>query len=556
MNKLFKLAETEFNNIDQTIRSYLSLQLGRLGIEYNSSNIFGLILNVIQGVFQNAMIYLEDAIVEQDIKTAQRKQSIYSLARLSGYEPFYGYAASGNLTMNLNLNNGITSNKVYIKNHTQVTHKDSGITYNIILPQDILTVFVNTSFQPRIIPIVEGVFSTQTFTAEGFNLEDFTIDSLLDFDITYLTVKVNNEIWKREANLYDMTYNENAYIVSQSFDGGFSVQFGNTVHGKALSTNDNVSIEYLTHTGTGGNLSLSASKGFKFSSPLYDVEGNEIDGNDYFTLNISSPITGGMYSESLYNVKNMVGYNSRSLVLASEDNFKLFLSRFSFIGYNRIWSEENSLLININALGNMSSMITTSTDYFDLIGDDLLLTSEQKEMIKVTLENSKQVFAGVTVNFVDPILRNFAIICYLKVKTEYSQQEVADNIKTQIANYFLSLTNETTYIPKSELLNYILNLVDGIKSLDISFVSQTNEDAYKTGTWKKYSLTYVNGTYHNEVMDETWTSQESPCLDIFGNINLDSKLEVPTLFGGFNYYPDKSDNTTTMMLDAVNIYYV
>ena len=57
-------------------------------------------------------------------------------------------------------------------------------------------------------------------------------------------------------------------------------------------------------------------------------------------------------------------------------------------------------------------------------------------------------------------------------------------------------------------------------------------------------------------MDETWTSQESPCLDIFGNINLDSKLEVPTLFGGFNYYPDKSDNTTTMMLDAVNIYYV
>ena len=72
---LFKKIETMFNNYDMTIRSYLSKTFANLGLQYTHSQIFGVIFDGVKGVMQNALFYIEDALNEQNIFKATRKQS-------------------------------------------------------------------------------------------------------------------------------------------------------------------------------------------------------------------------------------------------------------------------------------------------------------------------------------------------------------------------------------------------------------------------------------------------------------------------------------------------
>ena len=78
----------------------------------------------------------------------------------------------------------------------------------------------------------------------------------------------------------------------------------------------------------------------------------------------------------------MIGYNSRSLVLANENNFKQFLKRFSFIGQTSIISEPNSLTIITSCLRNKSNEITEPEEYLELESKDLLITDREKETYK------------------------------------------------------------------------------------------------------------------------------------------------------------------------------
>ena len=77
-------------------------------------------------------------------------------------------------------------------------------------------------------------------------------------------------------------------------------------------------------------------------------------------------------------------------------------------------------------------------DYYNLTKNDILLSEVEKEMITNTLENSKRTFAGVTLKFEDPILRKFAIICYVKVNDVFEREIVKANIKKYIALYFIN----------------------------------------------------------------------------------------------------------------------
>ena len=84
----------------------------------------------------------------------------------------------------------------------------------------------------------------------------------------------------------------------------------------------------------------------------------------------------------------------------------MFFKRFSFIGYVNCWSERNSMCITATCLNNIPYTVSSTDDYFALSERSMLLTNEQKKMIVSTLANSKKTFAGITLKFQDPIIRN------------------------------------------------------------------------------------------------------------------------------------------------------
>lgn len=552
--------QTSYENFDNTVRAFLSKTFNELGLQYTHSQIFGVIYDGIKGVMQNAMFYIEDALTEQNVFTATRKKSVYSLAKISGYEAYYGSAATGIILGSLQLNNGLSSKttKVYIKDKSKVVDSSSGMTYSIVLPTDFYCFDVSKPLITHEFKIVQGNFTQAKYTATGKALETVHVTSSELFDRMYVEVHVDGEKYEEVGNLYDMTEDGKQYVITTGYDNSFDVMFGNDVHGHKLEEGQVVVVTYLRHNGVYGNIAPNASVAFKFVDYASDALGNEVNANDYMLLNMSTCISGGTNSDSISFIRSMVGANSRSLVLASEDNYKLFFKRFSFVGYVNCWSEPNSMIVNVTCLQNPNTFIDDKHDYYEIDPNTLMLTSEQKEMIINTLENSKKAFAGVSIKFNDPVIRRFAFICYVKVANTYSREYVTAQIKSILAKIFLNLPDGTMFIAKSDIIKEIVDGIssDMLKAIDIDIISELTEQTFYNGYYDQWELKYVNGVQQYVQTRIAYEPETCPGLDAYGNISLDSKLEIPMLHGGFNYYPDKNTKTSYVKIEDVQVLFI
>ena len=556
--KLFKLTETTFDNYDRTIRSYLSKTLNSLGMQYTHSNIFGVIFDGMKGIMQNIMFYIEDALNEQNIFTATRKSSIYSLAKVSGYEAYYGSAASGTMIGQMVINNGLVSNltKIYIKNGTKVSNKNNGMRYSIILPTDYYVFDITKPLITHEFKVVQGYIAKNTFTAKGDKLETFHITCGELFDKQYTKIYVNGVLYDQVSNLYDMTENGEEYVCTIGYDNTFDIMFGDGVNGKRLNKGDTIVLEYLKHNGTLGNILPEEDTDFTFADKGFDSFGNAVDINTYMKIKVKSCISGGTNSDSIEFIRNMIGTNSRSLVLASEDNFKLFFKRFSFIGYVNCWSEQNSMHIIATCLRNINPYLSNVESYFTIDGKSLLLSNDEKMMVINTLENSKKLFAGITLKFQDPIIRKYAIVCYVKVDNVYDQDYVKNEIKNKLAQYFMNSITNTQFIAKAKLIELLTSSIKQIKAIEMNIYSDMAEQAYCNSYYYRYSFRLVNGSYEYVKEKVIYEKDTTPGLDVFNNISLDTKLEMPIL-SSINYYNEKELNKkTSFVMPAVQVYFM
>lgn len=558
--KLFKTIETSFNNFDDTIQSFLSKSFNNLGLQYTNTQIFGIIFNGIKSIMQNIMFYIEDALTEQNVMTATRRNSIFSLAKVSGFEPSYGTSAGGILIAKMHLNNLInkTQNIIYINNHTTVVNKNTGIKYSIILPTNYYILNIDNPLIEYQFKIQQGQFVKSKYVGKGNDLETIHISSILSFDRNYITVTVDGEKYEEASCLYDMHEDSKEYILNIGFDNSFDIIFGNGIHGKKLKDGQVVSIEYLTHIGKLGNIKANELSEFNFDESGIDILGNNVNINDYLNLSINTYISGGNDADSIEFVKDMVGYNSRSLVYSSVDSMKLFLKRFSFVGYNNCYTSLKNNKIYIIALQNINNLYDDKEKYYELSDNELLLTEDQKNMIISTLSNSNKTIAGFNVEFIKPIIRNYSIIIYAKIKSSYQKEIVKYNINKVILDYFLNLSYSVKFISKSDLINIILNNDEDnlIESLDLTFISEYNERAYLLGKYDEY-LSDID-YYNDNITVNKYNINNTPGLDVFGNISLNTVAEIPKLSGNFKYYPNKEDNDkiSTINTKPIEIYFI
>lgn len=556
--RLFDVISTSFDRFDNTVTSYLQKALGSIGVQ---SQMFNVIFTGIKGIMQNAMFYIEDALTEQNIYTATRKKSVYSLAKSSGYEAYYGSSAVGIIQANVSINNGLVSNistKINLLDHTSVVDKNTGITYFIMLDMNKYVIDINSPLKTHEFKIVQGTYTFAKYISNGEALEKISVNVTGLFDRDYIEVKVNGKTWTQVSCLYDMSYESEEYVLTVGYDNTFDILFGNGVYGKIPEAGSSIEVWFVSHSGSKGNIANPAEAKFKFNSSGYDSYGNLIDLNEYIKLTLTNVVSGGTDADSIEFVRNMIGYNSRSNVLASENNFKLFFKRFSFIGQVNCWSEKNTMTVWATCTTNVIENLKEVNDYYNLKNSDFLLSSKQKNMIINTLENSKKSFAGITLKFQDPVIRRYAILCYIKLKSIYAKNTVENDVKEIFGRYFMSLNKSTQFIPKSDLVNLGSTCNENIESFDIDIISEMNETAYANGYYYKYSLKYDNGTYEYEKTKVFCEDNMNLGLDIAGNIQLDTKLEIPILGGWFRYFPDKEsgNKSDNFRLDPITFFYI
>jgi hypothetical protein len=551
--RLFSLLDTQYNAFISKVQSYISKTLSKNNVSFGSNTIFGQIISVVGSAMQNMMLYIEDALVEQNKYTAQRKKSIYGLAALSGYTPSLGKSAVATVKLSFLPNNEGAYN-IILKNKEQLTCTQNGLKYNILMPQEGIVLSIDKDNAPKYFSAVQGLFETQRFISTGGQYYTINFKFVGNIDTDYITVKVNNEVWEYVSSLYDMTPNAKQYTFKVGINGGIDLIFGNEAHGLALKANDIVDVNYLIHDGEAGNLNPNLETYFVFDNQLSNTDGESYDANTLFNVTFAEidPITAGSNSETIEHVGHMIGLNSRSLVLASPDNYKVLINRFGFCGYNRTWSDPNSMVVNSMIIKNFGSNVSNGDDYFNLTEADFRLTDLQKNSIYSYIKNSGGQLASTKYNIFDPVLCKYALYVYVTLKSgKYNKDLIQKQIRHHIGMFFTDIQSDM-FIPKSDIVHLIKNNVEGVDSVDVYILSQRNEEAISKGQYTDeiFVLNNLTGQYIKKVENIKLYPGENPNLglDNHGNIYLKSDSHFPILMGGWSYVTDIEGSMTEIQI--------
>lgn len=554
--KIFDLLQIKYNQFERGISDYLSKFLSSKNTSYGNNTIFGQLMTVLNATVQNIMLYIEDSLVEQNKYTAQRKKSIYGLAAQSGYNPSLGKAAGVQLRLNY-IPNNVNNLNVIIRDKEVLTCTQNGMLYNIILPQEAVIISPDNNYCD--LYAVQGRFESQTFVSIGGEYYTQNFNFLGNLDVDYLTVKINDEIWEKSEGFYDMDPDGRQWTYKISPVSGIDLIFGNNQHGRALKDGDVINISYLIHDGETGNMDVNENTYFLFNNLLQDISGDEVDGNAVFnlTFNTEDAIIAGTNSESISQVRQMIGLNSRSLVLASPENYKSIINKFSFCGYNRTWSEKGSMVVNSLIMKNYKLLLNEDKTYFDLNEQDFKLTDQQKNSIINSIEKTGNQLAGVTYKIFDPELCKYALYIYLKLKSgNHDKNYITSKIRNLIAEFFTDI-NSDIFIPKSDIIQLIKNNISEIDGIDIYFLSESNETAVQTGQYieTQYNYDPVTNSYKKKVVSHYLYPGENPNLglDEHGNIYLQSDVQFPVLMGGWDYINSNGDEVS--IIDPLIIIY-
>ena len=544
--KIFNLLQTKYNQFDNAVRKHLSQTLSKYNSNYGNNTIFGQLISVLGATVQNIMLYIEDAMVEQNKYTAQRKKSIYGLAALTGYNPSLGQTSSVALAISYTPTN-VENLDVIINNKESMTCTQNGLLYCLILPQEAIIMSAEKDNSTRYVTAVQGHFETQKFVSTGGKYYTQNFNFLGNLDVKYLSVKVNDEEWDYAAGYYDMVADGKQWTYKISPISGIDIVFGNDVHGRALQDEDMIEITYLLHDGEAGNLDVNSETYFVFNNPLKCINGDEVDGNGIFNATFASTdaVTSGSNSESIEQVRRMIGMNSRSLVLASPDNYKALLNRLSFCGYNRTWSERGSMVINSLIMRNYKLLLNDKLTYFDLKENDFKLTDSQKTSVKNFVQSSGTQLAGISYNIFDPEICKYAMFIYLKFGTKnYDKDYITNAVRNLIAEFFSDIQSDI-FIPKSDIITLLKNNIAGLDGIDIYFLSEKNETALQTKSYIKttHKFDISTGAYTINKQTVYLYEGEDPNLglDEHGNIYLESDEQFPVLMGGWDYLNQDGD---------------
>ena len=544
--KLFTLLQTKYSKFESVVKRHLSQTLSKYGTNYGNNTIFGQFMNVLGAAVQNLMLYIEDSMVEQNKYTAQRKKSIYGLAALAGYNPSLGQTSTVSLSMSY-IPNNLESLEVIINNKEQLMCTQNSLSYCILLPQEAIVLSPTKDNSTRYITAVQGRFETQKFISFGGKYYTQNFSYIGNIDTNYLTVKINNEEWQYCPSFYDMSPDGKEWTYKISPIGGIDIVFGNDIHGRSLRDGDVIDLEYLIHDGSAGNLDVNSETFFIFNNPLKNINGVDVDGNSMFNITFSTDdaVSSGSDSESIEQVRNMIGMNSRSLVLASPDNYKAMLNKLAFCGYNRTWSERGSLIVNSLIMRNYKLLLNDKKTYYDLNEKDFLLTDAQKKSIKKFIQSSGHQLAGTTYNIFDPEICKYAMYVYLSFSSKNVDKEFIKGLVRKLIGNFFSEIQSDIFISKADIIQLLKNNIDGIDGVDVYFLSEKNETAIQTKQYTKtnYILDPITNTYKQDKQTIFLYDGEDPNLglDAHGNIYLESDSQFPVLMGGWDYLNSDGD---------------
>ena len=505
--KFLQAARIKASEIRNDARQYISRVYGRAGNLFTTASPFAQIIQVMSELTEMIFYYVEDATVEQNIITAQQPESIYGLARLTGHDPSRGLSAIGEIEIRwkAGAQNNIAGSALYIPANSQIRSDLNGHTYLMKSSTDIISLSTS-EFNYIKIPIIQGQIETQDFTGTGEAFQSFNVQTGGVTAHDQVKVSVNGQMWQVYSSLYDMNDNTEGVVVKTGILGGIDLFFGNGNFGAIPTNGAVVTVEYLKSKGAGGNLGESKDVTFKFVDTGYDGVRNEYDLNELLEVNVTSAPKLGANEESIEFTKLIAPLQSKSFVLATPDNYEHFLSKYNMFSYIDAYNTtddqylDDDNIIYLFLLPDVAGKLTGNIDYFSVSTEEFFFSQSELEAFRNAIESSGQQMVTTEIEFVKPVKKYYSMNISVRHFEGFDEIQLMNNIRAKVSEYLLKITRRDR-LPKSDIVALIEN-IDGIDSVNVQFLSRSQEEALRTGSY---------------TVEQTTITPQSPVLEDVGN---------------------------------------
>lgn len=556
--KFLTTAAARIEIMTAQLDQYLSQYFQKAKTYYSRKSIFGQVINYIKDLSNLIMYYVHKSTTENNIITAQNDVSLAHFAELSGHNIVRYISSKGSVRFHLLPNTASEiGNTLIVRKYAELKCEANSLTYLVDIADE--HKIISLSKNDFVLPVIEGKIKEFSFVSDGTPIQTIHLEETENIEMYEVKVFVNEESWEQVAGLTEMTYQSKSWFVKTGFINALDIIFGDGVRGAIPPRGANIRIQYIISNGEYGNLPEGNEIRFKPLSGFYDGNSAEVELAEYATITKEAGFILGSYGDSKEVLRNIIGFNDRTLVLASDKNYEALISQFSTLSRVHVWSSPDNLVIkNLLVLPNLNNRLNNSKDYLYLDEKALFLTQEQKDALVSYIETSNKSYAALEIRFVEPTVRKYAINIYLDAGTEI-QQTLRDRVEDTCISVFVKYTfdklklNTNLNIVKADIIKALREALPGADSIAANIISEANEEAKINGFYYERENLVLKSTTKKVIVDPNI----DPCIGLSENNDVISDwLDiVPLLRGNFKIF-DKNvtDNNYPVLQDAVNVY--
>lgn len=455
------VSELDFNNIKESLKTFLSAQEEFSDYDFEGSALSILIDTLAYNTHYNAMLAHLQA-NESFLDTAIKRSSVTSIAKALGYTPRSSRASTASVKFTVVPDSSYQNSTLTLSRDTTFTanNREDNVTYTFY-PSETVTASLETingvtGFVFTDLKLKEGTRVTNNFLIDANNVSGPLTIANAGVDTTTIRVRVQKsttdltvESYNLANSLLDVSSTAKAYFLEETLDGLYSIRFGDDVIGKKLTPGNVVIVDYITTNGAAAN----GSKGFACTNTLTGA-------NESRTFDTASTIaaSGGQGKEGIDSIRrNAPIYNqSRERAVAASDYESLILASNSNVQAVSVWGGEDNV-------PPIYGKVFISLDPIE----GQIITQRDKDEILSTVIGPKSAISIIP-EFVDPDYSYIGLkvgVVYDNKKTTLTSGQVSDSVSSAITNFFateLNTLNKNFYYSK---------IHDAIKAISTSVVS-------------------------------------------------------------------------------------
>ena len=559
---LIKFSEITFNGIRDEINRYLREEHNKAGILFSPASPYGHILTVIENLYQLSILYLKNSITHFDMSdpNANNPRIIRNAALYAGHIPGRAISSTGTLKLTFKTDSDlddISGRRITIFDRSSLKNNTNGLDYSVNLGTERRTFKItpNSSF---FLPVIQGKWKRKTFTANGSELFSIHVSEKGNKDVENFNVEVlvNGEVWMNRNHLYEMIPNEEACVVRTGFEGGIDIIFGNSGFGKIPDIGAIIEVNYLVSDGSDGNIFRRTRNDWKIVDTIIDGNGNSVDVEDLFNIDIYTDINFGADSESIQFTKNILPFVSNNFVLGLPQQYAYEIKKLGVFTHVNAYEKNNT--IYIVATPDIRLFKNQNADYFNVDIKAFELDRYEKSKIDKYLKTAGNIQLTRRYRIDSPKLSYYVANVHVMKYSDATDDSVDAQIIDKISEYFLNMTR-IKRIPKLDIIRELSSITD-IHSIDIEFICKKDEDYHidklnrLEEKQKKYDGQLVSKP---TVSKEDYDPSETFGLDpILGDILFEDD-ELPIIRGSFYdrngvYYSEDMDGA---QMKSINIFH-